>query len=835
MTATLTRTSSTPDKKDTAGRIFFLDLGGGRVLSANTDGSELRTIIEEGRDKFPDGLAIDAAAGHMYWTNMGKFRANDGSILRSDLDGRNMTTIVPPGGTFTPKQLQIEKSTGKLYWCDREGMRVMRCNLDGSHIETLVDSSQGDARPGSDEKKHCVGIAVDVEGGKFYWTQKGAAKAGQGRLFRANIDMPKGQTPSTRQDIELLYDDLPEPIDLDIDPTTRTLYWTDRGDPPRGNTVNRAPLDAPAGRRPAPEIVFKHLMEGIGLALDVKGGRMFITDLTGTVYRANLDGSDKKALLVAQGNTTGIAYVELPGANANGKASVHHTTPGFPTARSVEANGATDKLTKSLEYQLSHPSTSPEFDLHRGVNDVLADVGLTTGDSGGKLSFYGADPIIPTPFRFGTMAALGMAARSVALAALWRQTTGEGQDISLDVRKALRRFCGFFDLKWETINGRPPSGGSLIKSPFFDIPFFRETRDGRHVIAIDFYPELRKRTLNFLRVSENSESINNAIRKWNAVELEEAAGEAGLVMAMVRTNEEFLREPQYTEVLSEMPLITVEKIGDSEPVPLKPTSNLPLEGIRAFGMGHVIAGGAMGRDMALYGADVLNIWRPHDTEVDAFAWDVQVGMRSTILDDSKQDRAQFRRLLKSADVFFANKRPGFLSRHGLDAEELCAQKPGLIHATVLLHGDKGPWSNRPGFDEVGATVTGLFALEGSLTHPKQPVIVPICDNVVGWLGTTGILAALRRRAIEGGSYRVTVSLTRTVLWLLSLGIFDKAYAQAASGSAEEHRYAEPDLFTAETPLGSYQGMTDQVVLSRTPGAFRTVLVPRGSSKPEWLA
>jgi crotonobetainyl-CoA:carnitine CoA-transferase CaiB-like acyl-CoA transferase/DNA-binding beta-propeller fold protein YncE len=834
MNATLTRAATSPHAIDTSGRIFFLDLGGGRVLSANPDGSELRTIIEEGRDKLPDGLAIDVAAGHIYWTNMGNFRVNDGSILRSDLDGRNMTTIVPPGGTFTPKQLQIEKTTGKLYWCDREGMRVMRSNLDGSHIETLVDSSQGVARPGSDATKHCVGIAVDVEGGKFYWTQKGETKAGQGRLFRANIEIPPGQTASTRKDIELLYNALPEPIDLDIDPATRTLYWTDRGDPPRGNTVNRAPLDSPSEGRPVPEIVFKHLMEGIGLALDLKGGRMFITDFAGSVYTAHLDGTDRRTLLVAQGNLTGIAYAEVPVVHSNGSASKNHTVVSSATARSVERNGSTDPLAKALEYQLSHPAISPDFDLHRGVNEVLTDVGLTTADSGGKLTFYGQDPILPSPIRFGTMAAVGMAARSVALAALWRQATGEGQDIFLDVRKALHRFCGFFEGRWETINGRPPSGGSLITSPFFDIPFFRETRDGRHVIALDFYPQLRARTLNFLRSSENSESINNAIRKWDGVELEEAAAEAGLVMAMVRTNEEFRRELQYTEVLSKAPLITVEKIGDSEPVPLKPSSNLPLERIRAFGMGHVIAGGAMGRDLALYGADVLNIWRPHDAEVDAFAWDVQVGMRSTILGDSKEDRAQFQRLLKRADVFFANKRPGFLSRHGLDAEELCAQKPGLIHATVVLHGEKGPWSNRPGFDEIGAAVSGLFALEGSPTRPKQPPIVPICDNVVAWLGTTGILAALRRRAIEGGSYRVVISLTRTVLWLLSLGIFDKAYAQATAGSTDEHHYAEPDLFTAETPCGTYQGMTDQVVLSRTPGAFRTVLVPRGSSKPEWL-
>jgi crotonobetainyl-CoA:carnitine CoA-transferase CaiB-like acyl-CoA transferase len=239
--------------------------------------------------------------------------------------------------------------------------------------------------------------------------------------------------------------------------------------------------------------------------------------------------------------------------------------------------------------------------------------------------------------------------------------------------------------------------------------------------------------------------------------------------------------------------------------------------------------------MALYGADVLNIWRPRDSEIEAFAWDVQVGMRSTILDDAKEDRSQLNRLLQGADVFFANKRPGFLKKHGLDAETLCEEKPGLIHATVVMHGEKGPWSNRPGFDEIGAAVSGVFTIEGSPTRPKQPVIVPIADNVVGWLGTTGILAALRRRAIEGGSYRVTVSLTRTVLWLLSLGIFDKAYAKATAGSSDEHTYIAPDLFTAETPLGTYQGMTDQIVMSRTPGSFRTVLAPRGSSKPEWLS
>src|SRR5499427_5907156 len=493
-----------------------------------------------------------------------------------------------------------------------------------------------------------------------------------------------------------------------------------------------------------------------------------------------------------------------------------------------------DPLTETIQSKLANPEHSANFDLHGAVNDVLKDVGMSAADSGGKLTFYGRDPIIPSPHRFGTMAAIGLAAKAVAIAALWRHRTDEGQDITVDVRKALRRFCGFFDLKWETINGRAPTLLGDPLNPFFALPLFRETQDGRHVVALNPYPKLAALTFDLLRCGASNEGVNDAIRLWRADDLENAGAEAGIVMAKVRTFEEFRKEPQYTKVLSRMPLITVEKIGDSDPIPFTKNAASPLDGIRAFGMGHVIAGAAMGRDLAQHGADVLNIWRPGDTEVEAFAWDVQVGMRSTILDYSKEDRAKFDLLLKDADVFFANKRPGYLARNGLDAEELCAKRQGLIHASVLLHGATGPWKNRPGFDEIGAAVTGLFCIEGTPTQPKSPPIIPICDNVMGWLGTVGILAALRRRAVEGGSYRVTVSLTRTVLWLLSLGIFDKDYARATAGSSDEHADIAPDLFTAETPLGTYQGIAE-MVLSQTPDRFRTVLVPRGSSKPEWLS
>ncbi len=267
--------------------------------------------MSEGR-RLPDGIVVDVEAGHLYWTNMGNPTANDGSIERADFDGSNLTHIVPPGATFTPKQLQLDEKNRKLYWCDREGMRIMRANLDGSNIETLLDTSEGDARPGKTINKWCVGIALDVDGGKLYWTQKGSDNAGQGRIFRASLEIPKGQSPANRKDIELLYGGLPEPIDLELDLAKRTIYWTDRGDPPRGNTVNRAPMDPAQGNgKKEPVVIFEHLMEGIGIALDLKNGRMFMTDLGGSVYSANLDGSNKKTILAAEGNLTGIVYAEI--------------------------------------------------------------------------------------------------------------------------------------------------------------------------------------------------------------------------------------------------------------------------------------------------------------------------------------------------------------------------------------------------------------------------------------------------------------------------------------------------------------------------------------------
>jgi hypothetical protein len=289
--------------RSSSGRLLVLDLSGGRIFSLNPNGSDPRTLVTGCR--LPDSVAVDSAAGYIYWTNMGVPHRNDGSIERADLDGGNRRFIIPEGGTFTPKQLHFEKKSGKLYWSDREGMRVMRANLDGSQVEILIQTGEGEGDR-RDPSNWCVGITVDAIRGQMYWTQKGADDSGHGRIFRASIDMPRGCTAANRLDVEVLFEGLPEPIDLELDLVHRVLYWTDRGDPPRGNTVSRTPIDGHLNQ----EIVLGHLMEGIGIALNVRGDRMFVSDLSGSIYSAGLNGSGKRPIAMAQGNLSGIAYAE---------------------------------------------------------------------------------------------------------------------------------------------------------------------------------------------------------------------------------------------------------------------------------------------------------------------------------------------------------------------------------------------------------------------------------------------------------------------------------------------------------------------------------------------
>jgi hypothetical protein len=289
--------------------VFYLDVGGS-VMATDVEDPEARTIVEDA-GRGPDGIALDEEQGHIYWTGMGVPADDDGFILRSDLDGENVVTIVAAGGTYTPKQLKIDHESRKLYWSDREGMRVMRANLDGSELETLVTTGMG-AGDRSDSENWCVGIALDTARGHVYWSQKGPDNGMVGSLRRAGIAMPGGQTSIDRTDIEVLFEGLPEPIDIDLDLPNGHIYWTDRGD----DTINRAPIEIPAGATAATradrEILIEGVREAIGVTLDLERGKLFFTGGTGgRVGMANLDGSGLVDLLTGSAGLTGIAVVEL--------------------------------------------------------------------------------------------------------------------------------------------------------------------------------------------------------------------------------------------------------------------------------------------------------------------------------------------------------------------------------------------------------------------------------------------------------------------------------------------------------------------------------------------
>ncbi|MEV4648642.1 CoA transferase [Saccharopolyspora sp. NPDC049357] len=486
-------------------------------------------------------------------------------------------------------------------------------------------------------------------------------------------------------------------------------------------------------------------------------------------------------------------------------------------------------LTDRIAAAVAAPRTDDDFDAHAEFAEVLAGIGMSPADTGGQVRFLGADPVVPSTLRLGGAAAITLAAKSAAIARLWRLRGGEGQDIEVDLRTAPHRLCPFYDRRWELLNGYPGAGDS---NQAFGFRFY-PTADDRWVMPLNLYPKIKAGAQRLLGVPEDSEAVAAAIRRWNARDLEEAGAEAGVVMPMLRSTAEVLAEPQHTEHFATMPLVEIERIGDAEPEPLAPGVEQPLSGVRALGMGHVIAGAGTGRALALHGADVLNLWRPGEFEHEGAYMSANVGVRSATI-DPRAHRHRVAELLAGADVFYANRRPGHLDELGLSPAEAAQLRPGIVHATATLNGERGPWADRVGFDQTAGSLVGMMNLEGDGTRPMLPPILVVNDYVVSWLLTAGITAALTRRATEGGSWRVHVSLTRAALWILSLGIFDRSYAFDTAGRGEQHAYLDPETFTAETPLGNYQGVTDQVRMTATPGHYRHVLLPRGSSRPQWL-
>ena len=313
--------------------LYFLDIAGeafqditkagktGRVLSGGFDGRPLRVVA--GNQIVPDSLEISQSTKRIYWSNMGFPHANDGHINSCNLDGSDVQTVVPPGRDIhTPKQLAIDQANDKLYFCDREGLRVWRCNIDGTRLEPLVQTGDP-ASPVDvvDQNRWCVGVAIDPARGHLYWSQKGPSKGSQGQILRCGLEVPHGETPATRSDVETLFRGLPECVDLELDAEACTLYWADRGELPLGNSLNRAYVGAdrqaylakahPLERMLGRVIVASQLHEAIGIRLDKANGHIYATDLGGAVYRFNLDGTGRKKAYEYMGAYTGLAIAHI--------------------------------------------------------------------------------------------------------------------------------------------------------------------------------------------------------------------------------------------------------------------------------------------------------------------------------------------------------------------------------------------------------------------------------------------------------------------------------------------------------------------------------------------
>jgi crotonobetainyl-CoA:carnitine CoA-transferase CaiB-like acyl-CoA transferase len=462
----------------------------------------------------------------------------------------------------------------------------------------------------------------------------------------------------------------------------------------------------------------------------------------------------------------------------------------------------------------------------QALDSLLDDVGLSSADTGGIVAFSGEDPIVGARHRLGACIGIPIMAAAVGAVAFHRHRGGPAQDLALDLRQAVHGISsGAF---WHpTVNGEPAPFPLGRDNPFLLPPY--QTRDGRWIMASGVYPHLAAKWCRFLDVPPDNAKVAAAIVAQDALDLEEAANAAGLPACMIRTPDEWLRHEQGA-LLAGTPVIGLERIGDG-PARDFGLAARPFDGIRVLSFTHAVAGPAVGRTLAEQGADVLCATRPDDYEHEWIYDEVNVGSRSAYVDlasPTGQDRA--RQLLASTDIVVNNHRHGKLESRGLDPHRLAEEYPGIAYVSVTCYGSSGPWASRGGFDMNGSAASGLMTIEGTESEPKLPVTGLINDYITGYMGAIGATAALVKRATEGGSWHVTVSLTRTPMWYQTLGLVDPADA----GRDDAHRLREPMPYDAPSPFGPIHMLAPPVRFSHTPPAWpEPILVPRGSGPAEW--
>lgn len=527
-----------------------------------------------------------------------------------------------------------------------------------------------------------------------------------------------------------------------------------------------------------------------------------------------------------------------------------------PQRRELLKTGAT-ALGAALLMQLPIGSAQAQgaevFDIDAAFGGFMRDIGGTAQDAGGKVSFTGADPLLRSHFRIGACMAIPAMAAGVGAAAIWRQRTGQSQDLSVDLRQAVWNVNPLIGMihtmlqaggvipdsdpipslltRWmPTVNGLMLQAPLGLGNPLSFKAF--ETRDGRFINLTGIYPHLMERVLRVLKTVPDAASITAAVKKWDGQALEDALAAENGVGVLHRTREEWLAHPQ-GKYLAGTPLIEIVRIGDAPPRPFPANPARPLSGKRVMACTHVIAGTTAARTLAEYGADVLHIARDQSFEHEGLVIDVNVGMRSTWVDlRNAEQNKRLAGLLPQTDVFVESFRGRAMEGLGFGAEEVARQQPGIIYLSARGYGWDGPWRDRAAFDMEGVSTTGFTLTEGGASgRPRFPPTLVMNDYITGYIGAAGILAAMRRQAVEGGSWHVRVNLARAAMWFQSLGAFAGIDFDA---NQPAHRMGAPETMKRRTPYGEVERLVPQVHLSRTPGQWRDPLVTvRGSDQVSW--
>ena len=440
----------------------------------------------------------------------------------------------------------------------------------------------------------------------------------------------------------------------------------------------------------------------------------------------------------------------------------------------------------------------------------------------------GTDPILPTPFRIGETSAAALAAVGLAVSELWAVRTGCRQEVAVDTRQATASLRSGHYMQME---------GSPVSTERNAVMGFYPARNGRWSYLHCNFPNHRAAALGVLGVPEDREAVRRAVAKWDALELEEAIIAARGAGGMVRTMDEWAGHPQAAAIAS-LPLMEIRKIGDSPPEKL-PEGDRPLSGIRVLDLTRVLAGPTCARTLAEHGADVLKITAAHLPNLGYQEYDTGHGKLSAHLDLREPSHVEILRgLVREADVFSQGYRPGTLGARGFSPEALARVRPGIVYVSLSAFGHVGPWASRRGFDTVVQAVSGIASRQGELFPGAAPgpqfYPVSAIDYLTGYLMAFGALVALARRAREGGSWLVQISLAQTGRWLVGRGQVPEALLKDVPKEftpAELLRWS----MTSDTPVGRLRHLAPVLRLSETPPRWARPSVPLGYHAPEWPA